>query len=82
MTDLLVIERRLTGYRIALERDGEPIGGKTFLKPGNKGFSKAIGYASRVAAEYDCEIVDRTGRLSKNDCAALISASIRNDPRN
>jgi len=73
MTYLLAIERRLTGYRIALERDGEPIGGKTFLKPGNKGFSKAIGYASRVAAEYNCDITDRTGRLSKDDCAALVA---------
>ena len=73
MTDILAIERRLTGYSVIAERDGAPIGRKTFMQPGNKGFSKAVGYASRLAAECACEMVDRTGRLSAEECAALIA---------
>lgn len=36
--------------------------------------SEAIGFACRMAAQANAELVDETGRLSAENCAALVGA--------
>lgn len=40
---------------------------------GNERFSAAVGFASRMAAEVGAELVDATGRLSPEECRALVA---------
>lgn len=74
------IEQAVLGFRVVSMPDPAGLVRASFLRPGNKGFSEAIGYAVRWAVEANGTLTDRTGRLSDGECAALVLA-MRNDGR-
>lgn len=78
----VAIERvRFGVYRVVAEPDPDRAWRKTFMARGNRGFSMAAGYASRLAEKFACQLVDRTGRLSAEECAALVVATQSNNAK-
>ncbi|ASP30802.1 hypothetical protein CHH26_11605 [Qipengyuania flava] len=69
-----VIEKALFGFRVVATPDPGRLVRASFRRAGNKGFSEAVGYAVRWAAEANGKLIDRTGRLSDSECAELVVA--------
>lgn len=74
MTPEFTVEKLAIGYRVTSEPDPGGFVKKTFLRGGNKGYSEAIAYAARWAAEANGHLTDKTGRASKEECRELVEA--------
>ena len=73
--DRVIIERSALGTLLVRVDPADHYWKKRFTKfNANKRFSGAVGYASRLAAGFDCQMIDRTGRLSEAECEALVDA--------
>lgn len=67
------IRRHPLGFRIDTQPSNSELA-RTVAGRGNQAFSDAVGHATHTAAELGVELVDKTGRLSAEDCAALVAA--------
>lgn len=73
-TERIELRSTVTGYAVASDAAARSVRHKC-IGHSNRSFSRALGYAVRWAAELRCELVDKTGRISAEDCAALVAAA-------
>lgn len=69
----ITIERGLAGSYL-VKGAGKALRKRYWKRDRNKAFSRATGFAVRMAAELGVKLEDKTGRLSEADCAALVDA--------
>jgi hypothetical protein len=73
MSGTIIIRRSPAGYLVESEPP-MPVARKRFLGRSNRRFSRAVGFASRLASELRMKLRDDTGRLTAEDCGALLEA--------
>ena len=75
----VVIEDGALRYRVSVEGTASAllsalVAPKAFFKTKRAAYSTALGYATGLAVELQCELVDRTGKITEEDCAELVTA--------
>lgn len=74
MTGAVIIERRTFGFGVVTEPANPHLRKAFVTRNRNRAFLMAAGYASTLAARYELQLIDRTERLSEEDCRALVEA--------